>query len=94
MVVPEANNCIFQVTIKYGGGNITIITLICLYEFGYSFSLQGFVRDVLRYYNPSSAQIHPNECTILSSFEKLLRILNKEPIIKVFRHCYTLISST
>jgi hypothetical protein len=39
MVVPEVGDCISQVTSKYDGGNIIITTPICLYEFGYSFSL-------------------------------------------------------
>ena len=55
MVVPKVNDRIFQFTNKYGGGNIIIIALVYLYEFVYSFSLQGFVRDVLRYYNLSLA---------------------------------------
>jgi hypothetical protein len=66
---------------------------LCQYEFGYSFSLERFVRDVPRYYNFSLAHIHRNGWIILSLFEKLLRILNEEPSIKVFRQCYTLISS-
>jgi hypothetical protein len=55
MVVPKVNDRIFQFTNKYSGGNIIIIALVYLYEFVYSFSLQGFVRDVLRYYNLSLA---------------------------------------
>lgn len=42
---------------------------------------------------PNPAQIHPNECIILSSFEELLSIFNKESPIRVFRQYYTLISS-
>ena len=74
---------------------VVILSLLplCLYEFGYSFPLERFVRDVLRYYNFNLAHIHPNRWIILSLFEKLLRILNEEPSIKVFRQCYTLISS-
>jgi len=94
MIVPEVDDHIFQVTNKYGGGNIIITTFGCLYDFGYLFSLQRFVRDVLRYYNLSLTQIHPNGWIIRSLFEKLLRILNKEPLVRVFRQCYTLISST
>eukprot|EP00258_Populus_trichocarpa_P024996 XP_024441015.1 probable arabinosyltransferase ARAD2 [Populus trichocarpa] len=46
---------------------------------------QGFVKDVPRYYNFNPAQIHLNRRIILSSFDKLLRIINKE-------QCYTLIN--
>jgi hypothetical protein len=49
--------------------------------------------DVLRYYNFSPAQIHSNGWIILFSFEILLRILNEESSVRVFRQCYTLISS-
>ena len=74
---------------------VVILSLLPLYqyEFGYSFSLERFVRDVLRYYNFSLVHIHRNGWIILSLFEKLLRILNEKPSIKVFRQCYTLISS-
>jgi hypothetical protein len=48
--IHEVGDRISQVTSKYGGGNIIITALICLYEFGYLFPLQEFVRDVLRYY--------------------------------------------
>jgi hypothetical protein len=35
----------------------------------------GYDRDVLRYYNLSPTQIHPNRWIILFSLEKSLRIL-------------------
>ena len=73
---------------------LSLLPPICLYEFEYSFPLHGFVNDVLRYYNFSLAQIYPNGWTILSSFQKLLRILNEEPMVRVFKQYYTLISST
>lgn len=91
IIILEAGDRISQVTSKYNGGDIIITTPICLSE--YSFPLQGFVRDFLRYYNLSPAQIHPNRCTILFLFKKLLRILNEGSMVRVFKHCYTLISS-
>jgi hypothetical protein len=36
----------------------------------------------------------PISGTILSSFDKSLRIMNEEPTVRVLRQCYTLISST
>jgi len=73
IIILEAGDRISQVTSKYNRGDIIITTPICLFE--YSFPLQGFVRDFLRYYNLSHAQIHPNRCIILSLFKKLLRII-------------------
>jgi hypothetical protein len=55
VVVLEAGDHISQVTSKYGGGDIIIIALICLYKFGHLFPLHIFVRDVLRYYILSPA---------------------------------------
>uniref|UniRef100_A0A3N7FKI2 Uncharacterized protein n=1 Tax=Populus trichocarpa TaxID=3694 RepID=A0A3N7FKI2_POPTR len=64
-----------------------------MYEFGYSFPLQGFVTEVFRYYNPSSTQLHLNGWTILSALNKFLRMLDKESTVRIFRQCHTLISS-
>lgn len=64
-----------------------------MYEFGYSFPLQGFIKKVFTYYNQSPAQLHPNGWTILSAFNKFLKMLDEEPIVKVFRQCRTLIKS-
>jgi len=47
---------------------------------------------VFRYYNPSPTQLHPNRWTILSALNKFLRMLDKEPIVRIFRQCCTLIS--
>lgn len=50
-----------------------------MYEFEYLFSLQGFIKEIFRYYNMSLAQFHPNGWTILLAFDKFLRMLDKEP---------------
>ena len=64
-----------------------------MYEFGYSFPLQGFIKKVFTYYNQSPAQLHPTGWTILSAFNKFLKMLDEEPIVKVFRQCRSLIKS-
>jgi hypothetical protein len=45
----------------------------CMYRLGYTFSLQGFVREVFWYYRLGSGQLHPNKWIILSVFEKLVK---------------------
>lgn len=94
MVVPKASDHISLVTSKYDEGNIIITVPLCLYKLEYLFPLHGSINDVLRYYNLSPVHIYPNGWTILSSFQNLLGILNEEPMVRVFKQYYTLISST
>lgn len=51
----ELDDWVTQVTSKLVGDNFIIIAFIYMYEFGHLFSLQGFIRDVFRYYNLSLA---------------------------------------
>jgi hypothetical protein len=41
-------------------------------ELGHSFSLQGFINDVFRYYRLGFEQPHPSEWVILLTFDKFL----------------------
>lgn len=91
--LPRPDDCVSEVTNKHNGGKFIITSPICMYEFGYSFPLQGFVTEVFRYYNPSSTQLHLNGWTILSALNKFLRMLDKESTVRIFRQCHTLISS-
>jgi len=58
---------------------------------GYSFSLQGFVWEVFRYYKLGSGQLHPNKWIILFVFDKFLQLIEIEPTINVFRTYYHLV---
>lgn len=83
--LPRPDDYVSEVTKKHNGGKFIITTPICMYEFGYSFPLQGFVTEVFGYYNPSSTQLHPNGWTILSALNKFLIMLNKESTIMIIR---------
>jgi hypothetical protein len=65
-----------------------------MYALGYTFHLQGFMKEVFRYYQWGLSQLHPNKWIILSAFDKFLRLVIIEPIISVFRTCYHLVAST
>jgi len=65
-----------------------------MYALGYTFHLQGFMKEVFRYYQLSPSQLHPNKWIILSTFDKFRRLVIIEPIISVFRTCYHLVAST
>lgn len=83
--LPELSDRVLEVTNKCSGGNFLITFPIYMYEFGYLFPLQGFVNEVFIYHNLSLAQLHPNGWTILFESDKFLRMLDEEPIIRVFK---------
>jgi hypothetical protein len=56
----------------------------CMYRLGYTFSLQGFVREVFWYYRLGPGQLHPNKWIILSVFDKFLRIVRIMPTVNIF----------
>lgn len=89
----ELDDWVTQVTNKLVGGNFIIIAFMCMYEFGYLFSLQWFIKDVFCYNNLSLAQLYPNRWTYFSTFKKLLGIFNMEPMFTIFRHCYMIINN-
>jgi len=93
VLLPEVDNWVTHVTNKLVEGDFIITTHICIYEFGYLFQLQRFVRDIFCYYNMILVELHPNRWTTLFIFDKMLRILKMEPSIRVFKHYYTLINS-
>lgn len=93
VLLHEMNDQVTQVINKLVGSIFMITAFICIYEFGYLFPLQGFIRDGFRYYNMSLAQLHLNKQTTVSAFDNLLRVLKKKPSINIFRHCYTLINN-
>jgi hypothetical protein len=67
---------------------------MCMYVLGYSFSLQGFVSEVFRYYRLGLGQSHPNGWIIFVAFDKFLRLVRIDFIVNVFRICYHLVTGT
>ena len=45
VLLPKVDNRITQVTSKHVGSKFLITNPMCIYEFGFLFPLQGFIRD-------------------------------------------------
>lgn len=73
--------------------NFKIITSMCMFKFGYFYPLSGFVRDVFSYYNMSVSQFHLNRWMIVAIFYKYLRLKGQNPIVGLFKYCYSLSNS-
>lgn len=90
--LPYPDECIIQLTLGTSQCYFKITTLICMYVMRYSFSLQGFVRDMFNYYWLGPGQLHPNRWTIVSSLKIFCRMVGLKPMINFFRCCYQLVT--
>lgn len=92
-ILAEAEH-INQLTSSSAYGHLEITTHFYMYTLGYTFHLQGFMKEVFRYYQLGPSQLYPNKWIIFFAFDKFLRLVIIEPIISVFRTCYHLVAST